>query len=149
MPLKRGLNTARFKSWCGGTYVLRGAHLRWKSSITLSFSSISFFFWQYQQTWYHEGPRSLKTARLWLANYSLPRWEKTHNEGGKWNRLWNVAANPPAGSAGNVRSKEWGTLLWASPMSLELEFSVTGCSISPVWGKKREKIVSSSSAREM
>lgn len=36
-----------------------------------------FFFLQYQQTWYHEGPRSLKTARLWLANYSLPRWDKT------------------------------------------------------------------------
>lgn len=34
-------------------------------------------------------------------------------------------------------------------MSLELEFSVTGCSIGPVWGKKREKIVSSSSARKM
>ncbi|EHA97760.1 U4/U6 small nuclear ribonucleoprotein Prp4 [Heterocephalus glaber] len=28
---------------------------------------------QYQQTWYHEGPSSLKVARLWIANYSLPR----------------------------------------------------------------------------
>ncbi|XP_058473062.1 U4/U6 small nuclear ribonucleoprotein Prp4 [Solea solea] len=26
-----------------------------------------------QQTWYHEGPASLKEARLWLAKYSLPR----------------------------------------------------------------------------
>ncbi|KAG9353845.1 hypothetical protein JZ751_011969 [Albula glossodonta] len=26
-----------------------------------------------QQTWYHEGPVSLKDARLWLARYSLPR----------------------------------------------------------------------------
>uniref|UniRef100_A0A147AL31 U4/U6 small nuclear ribonucleoprotein Prp4 n=1 Tax=Fundulus heteroclitus TaxID=8078 RepID=A0A147AL31_FUNHE len=26
-----------------------------------------------QQTWYHEGPASLKEARLWLARYSLPR----------------------------------------------------------------------------
>ncbi|XP_061150106.1 U4/U6 small nuclear ribonucleoprotein Prp4 isoform X1 [Syngnathus typhle] len=25
------------------------------------------------QTWYHEGPASLKDARLWLARYSLPR----------------------------------------------------------------------------
>uniref|UniRef100_A0A096LVP2 Pre-mRNA splicing tri-snRNP complex factor PRPF4 n=1 Tax=Poecilia formosa TaxID=48698 RepID=A0A096LVP2_POEFO len=25
------------------------------------------------QTWYHEGPASLKEARLWLARYSLPR----------------------------------------------------------------------------
>ncbi|KAJ7308054.1 hypothetical protein JRQ81_008557 [Phrynocephalus forsythii] len=28
---------------------------------------------EYQQTWYHEGPNSLKTARMWIANYSLPR----------------------------------------------------------------------------
>ncbi|XP_030062372.1 U4/U6 small nuclear ribonucleoprotein Prp4 isoform X2 [Microcaecilia unicolor] len=28
---------------------------------------------EYQQTWYHEGPNSLKTARLWIARYSLPR----------------------------------------------------------------------------
>ena len=28
---------------------------------------------EYQQTWYHEGPNSLKVARLWIANYSLPR----------------------------------------------------------------------------
>ncbi|XP_065140264.1 U4/U6 small nuclear ribonucleoprotein Prp4 [Paramisgurnus dabryanus] len=28
---------------------------------------------EYQQTWYHEGPSSLKEARLWLAKYSLPR----------------------------------------------------------------------------
>ncbi|NXF12199.1 PRP4 protein, partial [Smithornis capensis] len=34
----------------------------------------------YQQTWYHEGPRSLKTARLWLANYSLPRAAKRLEE---------------------------------------------------------------------
>ncbi|CAB1318693.1 unnamed protein product [Coregonus sp. 'balchen'] len=26
-----------------------------------------------QQTWYHEGPTTLKEARLWLARYSLPR----------------------------------------------------------------------------
>uniref|UniRef100_W5KH70 Pre-mRNA splicing tri-snRNP complex factor PRPF4 n=1 Tax=Astyanax mexicanus TaxID=7994 RepID=W5KH70_ASTMX len=26
-----------------------------------------------QQTWYHEGPDTLKEARLWLAKYSLPR----------------------------------------------------------------------------
>lgn len=38
-----------------------------------SFSRVLFLSLQYQQTWYHEGPRSLKTARLWLANYSLPR----------------------------------------------------------------------------
>lgn len=24
-------------------------------------------------TWYHEGPESLREARLWLANYSLPK----------------------------------------------------------------------------
>ncbi|XP_028318360.1 U4/U6 small nuclear ribonucleoprotein Prp4 [Gouania willdenowi] len=29
-----------------------------------------------QQTWYHEGPASLKEARLWLARYSLPRATK-------------------------------------------------------------------------
>ncbi|XP_006640552.1 U4/U6 small nuclear ribonucleoprotein Prp4 [Lepisosteus oculatus] len=28
---------------------------------------------EFQQTWYHEGPGSLKEARLWLARYSLPR----------------------------------------------------------------------------
>ena len=28
---------------------------------------------QAETTWYHEGPDSLKTARLWLAYYSLPR----------------------------------------------------------------------------
>uniref|UniRef100_A0A671Q029 U4/U6 small nuclear ribonucleoprotein Prp4-like n=2 Tax=Sinocyclocheilus anshuiensis TaxID=1608454 RepID=A0A671Q029_9TELE len=28
---------------------------------------------EYQQTWYHEGPSSLKEARIWLAKYSLPR----------------------------------------------------------------------------
>ncbi|XP_068190494.1 U4/U6 small nuclear ribonucleoprotein Prp4 [Antennarius striatus] len=26
-----------------------------------------------QQTWYHEGPATLRDARLWLAKYSLPR----------------------------------------------------------------------------
>lgn len=26
-----------------------------------------------QETWYHEGPESLKTARIWIARYSLPR----------------------------------------------------------------------------
>lgn len=29
---------------------------------------------QCQQTWYHEGPTTLKEARLWLARYSLPRY---------------------------------------------------------------------------
>ncbi|KAM6985557.1 U4/U6 small nuclear ribonucleoprotein Prp4 [Aplochiton taeniatus] len=28
---------------------------------------------EFQQTWYHEGPNTLKEARLWLAKYSLPR----------------------------------------------------------------------------
>ncbi|XP_066569436.1 U4/U6 small nuclear ribonucleoprotein Prp4 [Amia ocellicauda] len=28
---------------------------------------------EFQQTWYHEGPSTLKEARLWLARYSLPR----------------------------------------------------------------------------
>ncbi|KAK6480865.1 U4/U6 small nuclear ribonucleoprotein Prp4-like [Huso huso] len=28
---------------------------------------------EFQQTWYHEGPETLKAARLWLARYSLPR----------------------------------------------------------------------------
>nr|DBA21248.1 TPA: hypothetical protein GDO54_017922 [Pyxicephalus adspersus] len=28
---------------------------------------------EYQKTWYHEGPTSLKVARLWIAKYSLPR----------------------------------------------------------------------------
>jgi U4/U6 small nuclear ribonucleoprotein PRP4 len=27
-------------------------------------------------TWYHEGPQTLKSARLWLAEYSLPRAEE-------------------------------------------------------------------------
>ncbi|XP_038600889.1 U4/U6 small nuclear ribonucleoprotein Prp4 isoform X1 [Tachyglossus aculeatus] len=35
---------------------------------------------EYQQTWYHEGPNSLKTARLWIANYSLPRAMKRLEE---------------------------------------------------------------------
>lgn len=26
-----------------------------------------------ETTWYHEGPESLKIARLWIAEYSLPR----------------------------------------------------------------------------
>lgn len=26
-----------------------------------------------ESTWYHEGPESLRTARLWIAYYSLPR----------------------------------------------------------------------------
>lgn len=26
-----------------------------------------------QETWYHEGPETLKTARIWIARYSLPR----------------------------------------------------------------------------
>lgn len=26
-----------------------------------------------ESTWYHEGPESLRVARLWIANYSLPR----------------------------------------------------------------------------
>lgn len=57
-----------------------GGWCKTKSSRTTELSSIMqalsltlFFSLQYQQTWYHEGPRSLKTARLWLANYSLPR----------------------------------------------------------------------------
>lgn len=29
-----------------------------------------------ETTWYHEGPESLKTARLWIAEYSLPRADK-------------------------------------------------------------------------
>ncbi|XP_022201719.2 U4/U6 small nuclear ribonucleoprotein Prp4 [Nilaparvata lugens] len=29
-----------------------------------------------ETTWYHEGPESLKDARLWIANYSLPRAKK-------------------------------------------------------------------------
>lgn len=44
-----------------------------RGSSTRAFPSVLFLSLQYQQTWYHEGPRSLKTARLWLANYSLPR----------------------------------------------------------------------------
>lgn len=28
---------------------------------------------QAETTWYHEGPESLKAARMWLAYYSLPR----------------------------------------------------------------------------
>ena len=28
---------------------------------------------QAETTWYHEGPESLRQARLWLAHYSLPR----------------------------------------------------------------------------
>ena len=35
---------------------------------------------EYQQTWYHEGPNSLKVARLWIANYSLPRAMKCLKE---------------------------------------------------------------------
>ncbi|XP_064420341.1 U4/U6 small nuclear ribonucleoprotein Prp4 [Latimeria chalumnae] len=35
---------------------------------------------EYQQTWYHEGPVSLKTARLWIAHYSLPRAAKRLEE---------------------------------------------------------------------
>lgn len=35
---------------------------------------------EYQQTWYHEGPNSLKVARLWIANYSLPRAMKRLEE---------------------------------------------------------------------
>ncbi|XP_053229954.1 U4/U6 small nuclear ribonucleoprotein Prp4 [Podarcis raffonei] len=35
---------------------------------------------EYQQTWYHEGPNTLKTARLWIANYSLPRAMKRLEE---------------------------------------------------------------------
>ncbi|XP_038063536.1 U4/U6 small nuclear ribonucleoprotein Prp4-like [Patiria miniata] len=33
-----------------------------------------------QTTWYHEGPDSLKRARLWIAEYSLPRAEKRIQE---------------------------------------------------------------------
>lgn len=33
-----------------------------------------------QTTWYHEGPASLKNARLWIAEYSLPRAEKRLGE---------------------------------------------------------------------
>ncbi|PIO35937.1 hypothetical protein AB205_0180220, partial [Aquarana catesbeiana] len=29
---------------------------------------------EYQKTWYHEGPTTLKIARLWIAQYSLPRY---------------------------------------------------------------------------
>ena len=28
---------------------------------------------QMETTWYHEGPNSLRSARLWLASFSLPR----------------------------------------------------------------------------
>lgn len=28
---------------------------------------------EHEATWYHEGPESLRTARFWIANYSLPR----------------------------------------------------------------------------
>ncbi|XP_033122534.1 U4/U6 small nuclear ribonucleoprotein Prp4-like [Anneissia japonica] len=28
------------------------------------------------KTWYHEGPQSLKSARMWIAEYSLPRAQK-------------------------------------------------------------------------
>lgn len=27
----------------------------------------------HESTWYHEGPDSLRVARLWIADYSLPR----------------------------------------------------------------------------
>ncbi|XP_071801847.1 U4/U6 small nuclear ribonucleoprotein Prp4-like [Asterias amurensis] len=33
-----------------------------------------------QKTWYHEGPDSLMKARLWIAEYSLPRAEKRIQE---------------------------------------------------------------------
>ncbi|XP_059895029.1 U4/U6 small nuclear ribonucleoprotein Prp4 [Gadus macrocephalus] len=33
-----------------------------------------------QETWYHEGPASLKEARLWLAKFSLPRAVKRLDE---------------------------------------------------------------------
>ncbi|XP_030853727.1 U4/U6 small nuclear ribonucleoprotein Prp4 [Strongylocentrotus purpuratus] len=33
-----------------------------------------------QTTWYHEGPASLKNARLWIAEYSLPRADKRLEE---------------------------------------------------------------------
>lgn len=26
-----------------------------------------------ESTWYHEGPEALRTARIWIAHYSLPR----------------------------------------------------------------------------
>ncbi|GAB0086790.1 PRP4 [Sergentomyia squamirostris] len=29
-----------------------------------------------ESTWYHEGPDSLRVARIWIANYSLPRAKK-------------------------------------------------------------------------
>ena len=36
---------------------------------------------EYQQTWDHEsGPNNLKVARLWIANYSLPRAMKRLEE---------------------------------------------------------------------
>lgn len=28
---------------------------------------------EHEATWYHEGPESLRAARFWIANYSLPR----------------------------------------------------------------------------
>ncbi|KAI5615687.1 U4/U6 small nuclear ribonucleoprotein Prp4, partial [Silurus asotus] len=34
---------------------------------------VSLFLVQSQQTWYHEGPITLKEARIWLAKYSLPK----------------------------------------------------------------------------
>ncbi|EAT38069.1 AAEL010013-PA [Aedes aegypti] len=33
-----------------------------------------------ESTWYHEGPESLRIARIWLANYSLPRAKKRLEE---------------------------------------------------------------------
>lgn len=33
----------------------------------------ALFLDQAQQTWYHEGPDTLKEARIWLAKYSLPK----------------------------------------------------------------------------
>lgn len=42
---------------------------------------------EYQQTWYHEGPASLKTARLWIASYSLPRAVKRLEEARNFKEL--------------------------------------------------------------
>lgn len=54
-------------------------------------------------TWYHEGPPELRTARLWLARYSLPRARARLRKVLHTLVLHNMLSAAPMGNKNNER----------------------------------------------
>lgn len=66
----------RYEAWLSDLFTqLFSAFYTLHSCVTLlRLMTFPLSLFQCQQTWYHEGPSTLKEARLWLARYSLPRY---------------------------------------------------------------------------